>query len=489
MAHNEYRLGFRSPLVLLALATALPGQGFAPPSTLRAAAPTLAFDPANLPLDTVEQIHLVRLEHDSGSMRTVALTCRGLALSMGGVGGRDLVSGQVDIALEQLSLDGLAAPLNTPADEFGLMVHHTGLLAVFERQGVGVFVAARSAITAPWAERGRVTGLPPQLFFDPAVANIDGDVHLLFLSGDSIAAARLDLTTLALGPARRVVGPARAGSLANSPTPIVDDCGELQGVSHHDLLAGDNDHYLALDLDPATPSLLALDTPAWINNGAFAGGRFFSASNAATGYRVIDVMLAFMPPVQAGPGEDVFVAIECGQPSVPEPMNPPILIGPGFLPGPITLPGIGGGLGLDPLGMVVLFGGWDPVEERFGAWLRLPAEEALRGQLLPLQGLVLRPGQIAFTNTSQMRIESTKKSVTVAVNGTEFVGVGRRGTVVTSIRPAQSIYCNADPVQQPLPGVRLSGLQATPAGQPHVIRVRYTDNGKEKEIVLCVTVR
>jgi hypothetical protein len=139
--------------------------------------------------------------------------------------------------------------------------------------------------------------------------------------------------------------------------------------------------------------------------------------------------------------------------------------------------------------MVVLFGGWDPGEERFGAWLRLPGDEALRGQSLPLQGMVLRPGQIAFTNTSRMRIESTKKSVEVAVNGSEFVGVGRRGTVVTAIDPRRSTYCNAEPVQGMLPGVRVDGLQATPAGQPHVIRVQYTDGGATKEIVLCVTVR
>jgi hypothetical protein len=61
---------------------------------------------------------------------------------------------------------------------------------------------------------------------------------------------------------------------------VLDPNGQLIGLSHHEGLGIESDHYMSLDLDPNTPSVLMNDATVWTNNGGFAGGRFFDAQQA-----------------------------------------------------------------------------------------------------------------------------------------------------------------------------------------------------------------
>jgi hypothetical protein len=153
---------------------------------------------------------------------------------------------------------------------------------VFDRLPGRPWLAARNAIGQPWQVVGQFTQLPSQPFYDPSLADYRGQTWLLHVLGTSIAMTPINLGNATLvGPSVVIVDAASPGSTANSPTPVLDANGQLIGLSHHDFL-NESDHYLSLDLDPNTPSVLMNDTPTWTNNGGFAGGRFFDAQFTGT---------------------------------------------------------------------------------------------------------------------------------------------------------------------------------------------------------------
>ena len=201
------------------------------------------------------------------------------------------------------------------------------------------WLASRAAVGMPWQIVGQITPLPAQAYYDPALADFNGQTHLLHVLGTSIAMTPINLTNASLsGPSVIVINQARAGSTANSPTPVLDTMGLLIGFSHHDVLGADNDHYMSLDFDPTTPSVLMHDSTTWRNNGGFIGGRFCDAESTApyhvlaldnywfTGGRgpvggVIDVF-AYVPPTS----------------STTEAYFSFLLIGAAHLPAPLPVP-------------------------------------------------------------------------------------------------------------------------------------------------------
>ena len=480
-------------LTSLFLAAAGAAQGSVGPGEWDATRAAAGLSPASLGVNGVHQVHMVRLLEDPAGMWRCALTVDGLPLSRGGRGGLDLLSGLYDPAADRFVADGHAAPLNTAGDEFGLMLHAEGLLAAFERAGQ-VVIARRADVTTPWNALGAVRNLPPQPYYDPALANVDGELHLLFNHAPRIDMVPIELVSLSLvGASRPIVLPTRPGSLANSPTPIVDANGNLVGVSHHDALGTDNDHYLTLDLDPATPSLLATDTRGWSHNGGFAGGAFFSAERAPTGNTVTRTGHAWMPPTRGRPGDDVFLEVFVGEPQVPEPMNPPAaMLSPRYLPVPFVVPGFENALGLDPLGMVIVFGTVDRVTGRAGTWLPIPPDPMLAGIELSTQSLVIASGRLQFTNTAPLEIRrgdcqaaDCDTSVTVAVGQTASVSVGAVLPVQNGITVCTPGICSAAWGQA---GLRQKvDITGRTRGETKVT-VKCSVGGKTVTKVICVTV-
>jgi len=421
----------------LALASICSAQGAAGPGLWQGTRPATGLSPGRLGVAGVHQIHMVRLPEDPAGSWRCALTVDGLAASRGGRGGLDFLTGLYDPETDTFAADGDAATLNTAGDEFGLMLHAEGLLAAYERAGQ-VVIGKRLDVQAPWQALGPVRDLPVQSYYDPALANVDGRLHLLFNRAPAIDIVEIELVSLSLvGQPTPVVLPARAGSFANSPTPIVDANGNLVGLSHHDVLGADNDHYLALDLDPATPSLPAVDSPGWSHNGGFAGGAFFAAERAPTGNTVSRTGLSWMPPARGRPGDDLFLEVFANAPTVPEPMNPPPgMLTPRFLPAPISIPGFENVLGVDPLGMLLVFGTVDHSTGRAGIWIPIPPDPWLAGVELAAQALLLAQGRLQFTNTAPVQIRSGD-CVDADCDATVEVPLGR--TVPVSVGPVLAV--------------------------------------------------
>ena len=480
-------------LASLVVAAAGAAQGSVGPGQWHATHSAAGLSPASLGVSGVHQVHMVHLLEDPAGQWRCALTVDGLPPSRGGQGGLDLLSGLYDPAADSFVADGQAAPLNTAGDEFGLMLHAEGLLAAFERAGQ-VVIARRNDVSAAWNALGSVRNLPPQPYYDPALANVDGRLHLLFNNAPRIDMVPIELVQLSLvGVPVPLVLPAQPGSLANSPTPIVDANGNLIGVSHHDAFGTDNDHYLALDLDPTTPSLLATDTPGWSHNGGFAGGAFFGAERSFTGNTVGRTGLTWMPPTRGRPGDDVFLEVLVGQPQVPEPMNPPTaMLSPRYLPTPFTIPGFENALGLDPLGMVIVFGTIDPLTGRVGTWLPIPPDPMLAGIELSTQSLVISATRLQFTNTAPLKIRSgdcqsadCDTTVTVAVGQTVPVSVGAVLPVQNGISVCNGSICGAAWGQA---GLRQKvNITGRARGQTKVM-VKCDVGGRTVTKVICVTV-
>ncbi len=256
----------------------------------------------------------------------------------------------------------------------------------------------------PWQIVGQITPLPAQAYYDPALADFNGQPHLLHVQGTGIAMTPINLTNASLsGPSVIVINQARAGSKANSPTPVLDTTGQLIGFSHHDVLSSDNDHYMSLDFDPTTPSVLMHDNTTWRNNGGFIGGRFCDAESTApyhvlaldnywfTGGRgpvggVIDVF-AYVPPTSSA--TEAYFSF--------------LLIGAAHLPAALPVPPIPGLLGIDVSTLVSL-----PFPQHTNAngeallQLVIPNDNFLRGRSLAAQSATFRlsTSQVTLGNTA-----------------------------------------------------------------------------------------
>ncbi|MGE0145133.1 MAG: hypothetical protein AB7I19_18075 [Planctomycetota bacterium] len=392
----------------LSLTPALLAQGVVPPLQITQLNSHPSLSAGSVPGSNVQQVHLVPLPGSPSNQYLVGLTAGALQAGFGGVGGTDLLTGIYDSLTDTFAPDNLAAALNTSGTEFGLMISHDGLLAVFDRLPGLPQLATRSAVGAPWSLVGTITGLPTQSYYDPALARYRGAWHLLHVLGSDIAMTPIDVTTGALtGASRVLVQSAIVGSTANSPTPVVDSNGELIGLSHHDVVGSDNDHYMSMDLDPLTSSVLLNDTTTWTNNGGFVGGRFFDAENSPAPYHVFSIdtywctggrapvggameLRVFTPPSNAAP---IYVSY--------------MLFGGAFTVSGVTIPGINGALGL---ANVIAAASMPPHDNANGTsllTLMVPNQPALSGLVLPVQSLTLdvTGGTLNLGNTAAMTID------------------------------------------------------------------------------------
>src|SRR5690606_3950202 len=95
----------------------------------------------------------------------------------GGVGGTDLLTGSYDVLTDTFTPNTEAAALNTTGTEFGMMLHHSGLYAVFDRLPGLPWLAARPAVGQPWTIVGQINSLPSQSYYDPALADFGGQTY------------------------------------------------------------------------------------------------------------------------------------------------------------------------------------------------------------------------------------------------------------------------------------------------------------------------
>jgi hypothetical protein len=401
------RSGFPTVLcsfsALFAVSAALAAQGLVPPYRVSITNPLPGLSVPRVPGSNVQQVHFVHLPNDPPNVYLCSMTVAALPAGFGGVGGTDLLTGRYDALTDTFTPNNEAAALNTAGTEFGLMVHHTGLHAVFDRLPGQPWLASRAALGMPWQIVGQFAALSPQSYYDPALAEFGGQPHLLHVLGTSIAITPINLSNaMFTGPSVTVILQARPGSTANSPTPILDTTNQLIGFSHHDVLASDNDHYMSLDLDPNTPAVLMHDAATWRNNGGFVGGRFCDAESTApyhifaidtywcTGGRgalggVLDVF-AFTPPTSST--TEAYLSF--------------LLIGAAFLPAPLPIPPIPGALGIDVSTLVSLpFPQHNNSNGEALLQMVVPNIPSLRGRSIAAQSATFRvaTGQVFLANT------------------------------------------------------------------------------------------
>ncbi|HLU40211.1 MAG TPA: hypothetical protein VK081_12565 [Planctomycetota bacterium] len=358
-----------------------------------------------MPGSNVQQVHMIHLPSDPPNVFYCALTVSGLQATFGGVGGTDLLTGSYDVLTDTFTPNTEAAALNTTGTEFGMMLHHSGLYAVFDRLPGLPWLAARPAVGQPWTIVGQINSLPSQSYYDPALADFGGQTYLLHVYGTSIGMTPINLSNATLtGPTVTIVNSARVGSTANSPTPIVDTAGSLIGLSHHDVLSSDNDHYVSLDLDPNTPPILMHDSTTWRNNGAFVGGRFFDAESTAP-YHILAIDTFWTTGGRGPIGGTIDVFAYTPPTTTNEIYFSFLVIGAGFLPTGVPVPPIAGELGIDLSTMVtVSFPQHNNMNGEALVTLPVPNVPFLQGRALPVQLATFQvsTNSVTLGNTAQL---------------------------------------------------------------------------------------
>jgi hypothetical protein len=289
------------------------------------------------------------------------------------------------------------------------MIHHSGLWGTWDRISTGVWLASRSSLTAPWQNLGRVTNVPPSPYYDPALADLNGVMHLFWVFGTSIVGAPINTAALAvdLTQQKTYVLQAAAGT-SNSPTPILDKNGELLGFSHHDVTGSDNDHYFSFDLLSSTQALLWNDTTTWINNGSWTGGRFFDAQSSPS-YRLWYLDSYWF----TGGRAKINTTMDLASYIVPSTAVTPVLsfffISAAYTPTPLPAPAppLGAfGLSANPL-LFFTLGLNDRVTGRASLGLLIPNDASLSGKAIPAQAFSFDPlnAMITLSNTAALTIE------------------------------------------------------------------------------------
>lgn len=396
---------------ILTLPITLTAQGSVPPYVLNITNPLATLSPLGIAATTVEQINFVHLPGDPPNVYLAGMTCTGLAAANGGAGGWDVLSGKYDVLTDTFTPNNEAASLNTSGTEWGLTFYHTGLYATFDTLNNNPpMLATRTSLTAPWTVVGPITGLPTQSYYDPSLANYKGQPMLLHVLGNDIAMSPIDLSTGAIiGPSVVIVHPSRAGSMANSPTAIVDSNGELIGLSHHDLLPSlsDNDHYMSLDLDPNTPAVLMNDTTTWTNNGDFIGGRFFDAELTPSPYHVLTIDTYWNTGGRAPVGGTMEVRAFVPPSSSSNTWLTYLAIGGGFAPTPVSVPPLQGQLGLSSVLLSLAMPVHNNMNGEAMLSFKVPNDPSLSGKSVPVQSATLdvASGIVTIGNTAALTID------------------------------------------------------------------------------------
>lgn len=398
-----------SVLAFCAIAASLIAQGVVPPLVTSVVNPLPGIGAGTVPASDVQQVSFVHLPTDPPNVFYCGMTNSVLSPSYGGVGGTDVLCGSYDVLTDTFTPNNDAAALNTTGTEFGLTIHSSGLLAVFDRLPGAPWLASRAALGQPWQIVGQFSALPSQGYYDPSLATYRGQLHLLHVYGSAIAMTPIDPLTAALtGPSVVIVNPVTAGSTANSPTPVTDPNGELIGVSHHDLVGSDNDHYMSLDLDPSTPAVLMQDTTTWTNNGSFIGGRFFDAEYTPSPYHVLTMDSFWFTGGRASIGSTMYIRMFTPPTTGPEVYLSAFVASGSFLPSGLPLAGVNGLVGINPSGA---FGSalilHDNRNGEAVGTLAIPNVAAFQGISLPMQMATLEAlsNTVYIGNTALFKID------------------------------------------------------------------------------------
>ncbi|HHI69287.1 MAG TPA: hypothetical protein ENJ97_08205 [Planctomycetes bacterium] len=248
--------------------------------------------------------------------------------------------------------------------------------------------------------------MPKQSYWDGSLANLGGKIHVLHVLGNDIAASPLDVGKVSVGNPTILVRTPVSNTTANSPTPIVDSTGELIAITHH-VTQNANDHWLSFDLDPNTPALQFITMSDWINNGGYIAGTFYDAHAASTGYRIDSVQTVWGTGGKAKIGTNMEIyAYAPIRGATAVPWVSFFLLSSKFTT-PITVPGVIGKFGLNPLFLMPFtIGTHLPLTGAAKRIIPIPNNPVLSGHAIPGQSLTLDPKtqKLMLGNTAVLTI-------------------------------------------------------------------------------------
>lgn len=215
-------------------------------------------------------------------------------------------------------------------------------------------------------------------------------------------------TPMAAGNPVLVCEPLQGGVwYLHSPSLLHGADGDVEGlyVSEGDGVDR-SDIYFCADLDPATPSVRAVETTSWLHSGGNAGGLalFGYRDNASTVWMVHGAWL-LGDEVTPGDIADLTMSVY-SPPGSPRPFA--AIFGGAWLQSPASLPGLNGMLGVTPF--FSLRGKRIPSADQVVRFsVPIPPLPALIGTDIPVQGLTRHTdsnGNVVgtYTNTATVRI-------------------------------------------------------------------------------------
>jgi hypothetical protein len=398
-----------------------------PPGLSRPFAASTVFDIGRPPFAgcglNIQQIACQQLSCNAGAQFTVTMSIEALCATYGGDGVRlGLVEGTYDLATDTCVLNTNGNALNAAGNhQFNYQLEPgRGRFCVFDRfdgsfNYTGVFFASRAQCGSPFGAPVQVQNIPGTDvgYRDPALGYLGGRLKLFFVSNvgttTGVYVDDLDVSNLlaprAAGTPVLVRASARGG-IANSPTPITGPDGDVEGLWHADLLsaANDNDMLFACSLDPATPTAMTYDTPAWTNNGGVAGGRLLCGDGNLMWTRVGEARGAWLLGDEEAIGGtmDIFGGAWARNGNVVATLVY-LSLGVGRT---FTVPGIHGGLCLTVTFMPLLGTMTHDAAQMARLSFAVPNDVNLRGMQLAIQGVAVEPaaGVFTFTNNAWLRV-------------------------------------------------------------------------------------
>jgi len=361
--------------------------------------------------------------NDTPGKWTVTLTIADLSSAYGGAAGKQYVlMGQYDATgtTPTFTPSKLANNMNntSKSDCFGLMIEgRDGLFSAVDWSD-GPYLGYRPNNTSAFQVPVRITvalggsPLPPAGYVDPAPGYVDNKLKLFYtdtaaniLMHDMTATIRNNVLVKAelQGKAVPVV---TAGVRPHSPTPIIDQGGEVRGLwMAMNANTSDSDMYFMPSLNPKDIPIKGYDTARWSNNGGVAGGTLFFVDSA--NYNIANSSeVAWILGSNTPLGGIATITLGCRNSKSSAPVTSYLALSMKVNAGtrsPVTIPGWNGSYALaDPILILTTVVSTDK-DERAHWSSSVPNRSSLKGQRIAIQALSL-PGGISptFTNTATL---------------------------------------------------------------------------------------
>ncbi|MCA8972350.1 MAG: hypothetical protein KDC95_21360 [Planctomycetes bacterium] len=401
------------------------------------------FENLNIYLSTATTKYLAQIMMSSraglgAGKAMVGMTVYGLDQAYGNTGqsttGDFVLAGEYDYPTDKFTPNTHGNAMNdVAAGNFGLMISGPlGQYAVVDHSD-GVYFSKRANFTQAFPAPVKVGGIT-STYVDPAVTIYQGQLKLLWVESYTDPVTQLGRSRIAMndlddsnwptsvtikGNAQIIADVTLSSSTdvvnVHSPTPVVDQAGNLCGLMCSERVGSDSDQFFKGDIQMGKghEQQRYYDGSAWTNNGGCYFGTLYYADSEATVTPFYDTIkehglawLAIADVPVNGSGNMIMANKDTNA----GPNVTVVYLSDTVIPA-VAIPGIGGKLGINP-GVVIPFGAaaHTDASERAQIGISIPNDPTLKGKSFPMQGLVIDPAAgtnptiLTFTNTAFLNV-------------------------------------------------------------------------------------